>query len=298
MNEHRTVAVLLTCYNRRDITLQCLERLYKQELPEGFLFKVFLVDDGCTDGTAEAVKAAHPDIQVIQGDGSLFWCNGMRLAWEHAAKEDPEFYLWLNDDSMLLYGGLNKLIETFSLVSSQRPDMNTAQSFSCSHWPSDLGDACIIVGSCCDPETGEHTYGGQLRLGRHPTKLAPAPPQGTPVECDTFQGNVVLVSRKVYQRIGNMRSFSHAMGDTDYGYRAAKVGFRIWVASSVIAECGKNQKDDPSLQNKLCLRERISFLKKRLPPLDWLRLLWLHAGVRTLIYWPKPYIRVLLGLGK
>lgn len=267
----------MTCHNRRDITLQCLERLYSQKLPDGVSFNVFLVDDGCSDGTGEAVKADHPDIEVIQGDGSLFWCNGMRLAWEHAAREDPDFYLWLNDDSMFLDCAISSLISTWNQAEEKgRPDT-------------------IVVGSCLDPKTGTHSYGGKRRVSKHPGKLEAILSGEFPAECDTYEGNVVLIPKAVYLRVGNMRPFSHAMGDTDYGYRATKIGCSILIAPGYLAECEPNRAEDFRYNKSLNFAMRIKAIIKRLPPRDWWFFLKEHSGLRVYIYFLRPYIRVLLG---
>ena len=83
----KTIAVLLTCHNRKDKTLLCLKALYDQEgLNSDYLIEVFLVDDASTDGTAAAIKDKFPLVNIIQGNGYLFWNQGMRLAWKTATK--------------------------------------------------------------------------------------------------------------------------------------------------------------------------------------------------------------------
>lgn len=299
------IAVLMTCYNRKDTTLQCLDRLFSQELPVGISIMVFLVDDGCTDGTGAAVKAAYPDIKVIQGSGNLFWCNGMRMAWEHAAKEDPDFYLWLNDDVELYPDAVARLFATHREVcglklnvcktkDDARVDklLNTKPET-----PNCQPPSVIIVGSCCDPKTGEHTYGGQRRPGKHPAKLVPVEPQDVPVECDTFEGNIVLVPRCVFKKIGSMRSFKHTMGDIDYGYLTTVAGGCIYVAPGFVGLCEFNVKENLDRFAEMDILFRLKMLKKRLPPNDWFKFLWKHSGWRSLFYWPRPYIRSLLNVG-
>lgn len=78
------IAVLLTCHNRREKTLSCLQSLFGATMPEGYKTEVFLVDDGSTDGTGEAVEKCFPQVTVIQGDGNLYWNKGMNLAWKNA----------------------------------------------------------------------------------------------------------------------------------------------------------------------------------------------------------------------
>ena len=104
------LAVLLTCYNRVETTLRCLKRLFAQTV--GLGVKVFLVDDGSSDGSAVRVMAEFPQVMVAEGDGSLYWAKGMRTAWTAALAEGDDWdgYLWLNDDAELNDDALQKLL--------------------------------------------------------------------------------------------------------------------------------------------------------------------------------------------
>ena len=85
-------AVLMTCHNRKETTLRCLRGLPSD-------VDVYLVDDGSTDGTGAAVKASFPRVNVIRGEGDLYWAKAMELAWKTAVGAgDWDGYLWLNDD--------------------------------------------------------------------------------------------------------------------------------------------------------------------------------------------------------
>lgn len=94
------IAVLITCHNRVEGTTGCLKSLLWQ-VHDGM--KVFLVDDGSSDGTANAIRTNFPAVVVVEGDGSLYWAKGMRRAWEAAIADSQDWdgYLWLNDDTEL-----------------------------------------------------------------------------------------------------------------------------------------------------------------------------------------------------
>jgi GT2 family glycosyltransferase len=272
------IAVLITCHNRRANTIACLRRLFEQSLPRETALDVHLVDDGSTDGTSDAVRAAFPAVNIIPGDGTLYWSEGMRLAWRHASKADPDAYFWLNDDTVLYPGALASLLA----IAERLPET-----------------PCVALGSCRDAATGRHTYGGETVRTHHPAQTVPLlPDEAESKRCDTFNGNCVLVTRAAFRLLGSLRSFKHAIADTDYGLRATRMGIPIWVAPGYLATCDRNPVEGSWRDRALPRRQRMRILlgRKGLPPGDWWRFLWAHAGLRALLYWPMPYVRVLSGL--
>ena len=74
---------LMTCYNRKEKTLNALNHLIKGNPEVAFSFVV--ADDGSTDGTFEALQKI-PNLMIVRGDGNLFYSGGMRLAIAEAKK--------------------------------------------------------------------------------------------------------------------------------------------------------------------------------------------------------------------
>jgi len=112
------LAVIMACHNRRDNTLVCLSALKNQKLSRNLAIEVFLLDDGSTDGTAEAVSREFPDVHMITGDGTLFWNRGMHRSFSVAIKREFDYYMWLNDDSVLHKNALEVLLMTSQEVAS------------------------------------------------------------------------------------------------------------------------------------------------------------------------------------
>jgi len=266
------IAVLMTCHNRRSKTLACLDALMKQTSIDGIRVQVYLVDDGCTDGTGEAVREQYPQVNVLQGNGRLYWCGGMRAAFAEAMKGDYDYYLWLNDDTHLYPHAVYILLETSRKVQ----ELNGRDS--------------IIVGAVCDPDTGQPTYGGAVRLSKwRPLGLKPVEPQNEPQRCDTMNGNCVLIPRAIARTVGNLSSeFTHWIGDTDYGLRATKKGYTCWVAPGFVGTCRSNLDGIPWADPNIPLRERLKILNspKGLPPHEWTTFVRRHAG----ILWPYCWL--------
>ena len=71
--------VLLTCFNRKEKTINCIKSLSQGNKSQ---IDFIVVDDGSTDGTADALDnmakelyekdSEHVSIDVIRGDGGLY----------------------------------------------------------------------------------------------------------------------------------------------------------------------------------------------------------------------------------
>lgn len=273
------IAVLITCHNRKEKTLACLDALAKQEDIADVTVSVYLVDDGCTDGTGEAVRCNYPKVKVLQGDGSLYWCGGMRLAFAEAMKGDYHYYLWLNDDTILFLGALRTLLETSRKLGERE------------------GRAAIVTGSTCDPKTKELTYGGVVRKSRwHPFQFLQVMPSDEPRPCDTINGNCVLIPRQVSCTVGILSpDFTHGAGDFDYGLRARAKGFSCWVAPGFVGTCSRNSAQGSCKDLTLSVRERLRKMTSPTgpPPMrEWMVFTRRHGGVLWPIYWLRTLIRV------
>ena len=91
----KSVAILLTVHNRKEKTYKCLNSVYKNigKITE-YDFDVYLTDDGSTDGTYTMVKENFSKVKVIKGNGNLFWCRGMYVAWKEACNtKDYDYYI-------------------------------------------------------------------------------------------------------------------------------------------------------------------------------------------------------------
>ncbi|WP_017651403.1 glycosyltransferase family 2 protein [Fortiea contorta] len=277
------LAVLMTCHNRREKTLTCLQQLSQQNLPANVKIQVYLVDDYSTDGTREAVISAYPDIKVIQGNGNLFWNGGMRLAFAEAIQLNYDYYLWLNDDTLLYSEAVNTLLTTSDNLKS-------------------LGHhQAIVVGSTQDPETGVLTYGGMVRDSWwHPLKFSLVQPDVEAKPCLTMNGNCVLIHREVVQSIGNLdATFTHNTGDIDYGLRAQKHNCSIWIVPGYVGTCENNVSGLKIWeQTNKSLREQWHQVNqpKGLPLKEWKTFAYRYAGWFWPIYWLLPYARLLMNI--
>jgi GT2 family glycosyltransferase len=274
------IAVLMTCFNRRETTLACLQALLEADLPRSIVLSVLLVDDASTDGTATAVRGRFPRVEIVCGDGTLFWNRGMHLAQELAMRAAPDFVLWLNDDTVIRKDALTRMFATFLQLSLN------------------VKVPAIVVGATADPATGKITYAGMTPVSRlrpfryrrvwHPDEVR---------ECHAMNGNLVLIPRIIVERLENLDAvFEHAMGDIDYALRARRAGFRIFVAPGVMGFCSHNTVmrtgADPRLS--LAIRWKRFTSRKGLPLRSWLHFTRRHGAAAWPLFFLWPYVRFLV----
>jgi GT2 family glycosyltransferase len=269
MERPKDIAVLMTCFNRRETTLACLRSLAEQEVPAGYRVRVFLTDDGSSDGTGDAVRREFPEATVLQGDGNLYWVGGTMMAWDAARPAD--FYLWLNDDVKLRPGALRTLLAVYHAAGNV---------------------ATMVAGATCDPDVGKTCTGGLRRKSWHDVSVME--PTGEVQHCDSMAGNIVLIPHCVEERIGALDpAYTHFFADGDYGMRARKAGVDILLAPGHLGVCRLNPLANTSFDPKLTIRQRWQKMfgpKGYRPPREWWAFVRAHAPRPKLLYWIVPYL--------
>lgn len=242
MIKFKNVAVLLTVHNRKETTLKCLSSLYlnMKECSSDYIFDIYLTDDGSTDGTYEAISELYPEVHIIKGDGTLFWCRGMINSWKYAVSQKQyDYFLWANDDTILLENAFTLIFKSNSLS----------------------GDNAIIGGAFCSVVDGHVTYGGKTLSGEDLL------PNGKLQQFDLLHGNLVLVPRTVYEQIGMLdASFHHGIGDYDYGLRALKKGIKLYLTPEYVGTCEGHLAFSKCYDVKYGLFQRFRFLYSPLGP--------------------------------
>mgnify|MGYP003616443677 CR=1 FL=1 len=270
-------AVLMTCFNRKEKTINCLNNLFNCFFGVPHDFDVYLVDDASTDGTVAAVRSKFPSVNIINGSGDLYWNKGMFLAFEKALLGDYDYYFWLNDDTIIFDDSIKRMIY-FSVDSyaDRAPG--------------------IYVGSTCG-SNGAVTYGGSLSSGFFGRFRYKKIINNLSIElCDVMNGNFVIINKEIVKKIGIIdESFEHAFGDIDYSLRARAAGFFIYLMPGVFGVCENNSIKNSFVDKcaKFSVRWRSLISKKGLPVKSWFIFTRRHGGYFWMLYFIWPYIKFL-----
>lgn len=240
----KQIAVLITCFNRKAKTLQCIADIRASKLTSLAQVDIFIVDGGSNDGTMEAVRESFPEVHIRQENG-LYWAGGMRAAWKMASGTGTNYdFFWLvNDDTRIYADTLQRLMDA---------DVYARRQYN---------KGGIYVGSTKAIGTDHFTYGGRklLRWGHQKSEVIL--PDADYHFCELGNANIMLVSRDVYDGIGRFSEvYTHGIADYDYTLRAVRVGFACLVVPGYCGECIDDHGNNWAPASS-SLKDRIRFLK-------------------------------------
>jgi GT2 family glycosyltransferase len=248
------------------LSLRCLqESTYKN-------LKILLVEDGCTDGTVEHCRTDFPEVEILHGDGELWWSGAINVGTRHALEQGAELVMWINDDVRAEPDTIEHLVATI--------ERQGTTSIACARIKLTDSSAAEWIGR---PPPWHPNF--QLGPQAEPSAKGDLPIDHPP------GGQGVIIPAKCFEEIGQIdaRNFPHYWADHDFHYRAMRAGYKYFVAAeatvwNVPNEPRPDVKPDFSLRwMRWFLTDRRSamnmptlrrLLKRHLPPRDYRKIFY------------------------
>ena len=100
----KKVSIIIVNWNGRDVTMDCVESLIKQDYPE---LEIIVSDNGSTDGSIETLRERFPQVRRVE--------NGENLGFGSAVNRGIEagfgdYFLFLNNDLVLQVDAVRELV--------------------------------------------------------------------------------------------------------------------------------------------------------------------------------------------
>lgn len=211
------VSVIVISYNTRAMTLECLHSVYAETRAASI--EVIVVDNGSTDGSAEAIGNEFPQARMIASDTNLGFAAGNNLAAKQAS---GRYLLLLNPDTVVLNAAIDRLVA----FADAHPEAGLyggrtlypngqLNPPSCWRRPSIWSSLCRAVGiSGAFKNSGwlnADAYGGWDR--------------DTVRAVDIVSGCFLLIRRELWERLGGFDTSYFMYGeDWDLCFRAQRLG--------------------------------------------------------------------------
>ena len=210
----RRIVVVVSTFNRVQMTMRFLGSLFAELNAANLAARVVLVDDNSRDGTRDRVAENYPAVEIIHGDGFLFWAGSVRRALDvlEPSIDDVDGIVLANDDIVFDAGALGAMYD----LAHQR-------------------DA--IVGGAVYAADGQlEASGGRFgRLCR--ARQCRLVPNGSPQACDLLPAHALYIPATIYRKLGPFDpTFQHGHIDLEYSVRAGRRGQVLLLAPDRVAQ--------------------------------------------------------------
>lgn len=238
---HTKLAIVTPVHNRRAETLQFLRSIFRSDL-NGIDVRIFIVDDGSTDGTADAVRENFPDVNIIAGSGDLWFTEGTNRGITAALSDNPDFVLTCNNDSIFDQNAIARLVDC-----CQRHERSVVGALLLD-WSSP--HRVFQVAPKWDLWRGGNRHWFHQTVWTVPDR---------PWYVEMIVGNCVLFPATAIREAGLMDSKRFPQyGDAEYTPRLRKLGWKLLVEPRARVFCKPN--DPPSGFRYLPLTEKFRCL--------------------------------------
>lgn len=250
------VALVLPVHNRRVLTLRALRSLGRCARTD-LALRVIVVDDGSTDGTSAAVRTAFPEVELLHGDGTLFYAGGTNLGLRAALDGGVDYVIAANDDAVFDLDVLD------ALVACARAHPRSVVGALLLSWATPHRVFQVAP--------TWHTWSGGWCL---PAALDIWSLPRTPFEVQSLAGNCLLLPAAALLEVGLMdaRNFPQHGADLDLCTRLRRAGWSLLVEPRARVFCQPNT--PPSLGASSWGARVRALLRERTHPHN-LRVLWL-----------------------
>lgn len=218
------LSVVIVAWNTRDLAVSCVA-LLQQELDElrakrGISSEIFVVDNGSTDGTVEALRQRFPAIEVIGLLENRGFAAGNNVALERVR---GEFVLLLNSDVEVSSASIDRCLGVLQGASSAGavgprllfPDGRTQGSV---HGFPGVGNE-LIPRRCQSRAAGEFN-----------------PDASEVVAVNALRGAALFVRLRVIQTVGPLcEEFFFFLEETDWCWRMREAGWDVLFVPDAVA---------------------------------------------------------------
>jgi len=266
------VYIIILNSNRRDDTLACLASISQSTYKE---ISVIVLDNKSTDGSVEAIRSSFPKVQLINLSTNLGYAGNNNVGIEEAIKQEAEWILVLNEDTILDPDCLTELVkvgESDTKIGIVGPLVYHYDE------PNVIQSAGGVLGR----------YWESIHLGKNEEDRGQFK---SPNSVEWVSGCAILVRREAIEQAGMLdKNYFIYWEETEWCIRVGRFGWKIFhVPSAKLWHKGvqKDYKPKPSF-TYYATRNHLATLAKHNAPLAVHIYTWLQI-IRTLVSWTvKP----------
>jgi len=254
------IYIILPVHNRKETTEKFIKSLISQVYKD---FKLVLIDDGSTDGTAEMVLSYLPTSIILKGDGNLWWAGSLQKGyeWLMANAKDEDICLLINDDTIFDENFLSTAIQ---IISNKNETLLLARCYSQS-------DSSLL-------DCGVHVDLKFLTFEQAKTK--------EDINCLSTRGLFLKV--KDFKVIGGFypRILPHYLSDYEFTIRAFRKGYKLITDENLKLYVDQKTTGMHTISAKNIREYLFKYFSNRNSsnPIHWIVFIWLKSPFPWKIY--------------
>ncbi len=225
------IAIIIPIHNGLEYTKVCLQNLQKLFIQAKISnhYKIIIIDDGSTDGSADWIHKHFPEIHIVKGNGNLWWSGGVNRGIECALKQKTfsHVLLWNND--------VTSSPEYFTLLRKLANNSSIDTIWGSKVMYKGQEEKIWSMGGYFNPSNGKKDMYGRTKHDHADYKKI--------FQVDWLPGMGTLIPVSAFNKIGlfDEKRFPQYHGDSDFSLRAGKNGLEIKVHPELIIYNDKSQ---------------------------------------------------------
>lgn len=280
------LSIIIPSHNRRTELITLINELNEQINVDNINLSIIAVVDGSTDGTKEALNKLPFKVCIIEGNGYWWYTRSINEGLKCARKENPDFYLLLNDDVHIGNDYLQKLFNSYFEINVE----------------------CLLGTTSLTIEKPHYiTFSGVRNSPKFPYQRTHYIPFMTKVDLTDLKGFVpsqelpgrgMLIPKKVIDEVGLFdEKFPQYFSDLDFSRRVNQKGYPVYVSYEAVTYSHFEKTSDSTTFKPISHRKFIKNLfnpygRKHLGQIA--RYVWRHYPKIGFPYFYSKWVLILL----
>jgi len=245
------LSIIIVNWNTRDLLIQCLKSL--QQTFQRLKMEIFVVDNGSTDGSGEAVRAKFPEVIFIENRLNLGFARANNQAMRLSK---GRYILLLNPDTQVKEGAIETLKIFMDIhpkagvVGAQLLNSDGSKQNSIANFPS-------LATELLNKSLLRRLFPEQFP-GKERTYVEP-------IEVDSVIGACMMIRRTSMEQVGLLdEDYFLFLEETDWCYRFRRAGWKVYhhPQAEIYHFQGKSADRDKKRAKVEYSRSRRQFFKK------------------------------------
>jgi len=188
-------------------TIECLDALEENDYPN---LSVIVVDNGSSNDSISRIRAAHPEVLLLESSRNLGFAGGNNIGIRRALSDGAEFVWLLNNDTKPAKNALSELVAK----ALSDPEIGA------------VGSVCYYADR---PSTVQVWAGATANMWIGYAKNYTSPQKDESL--DSLYGASMLIARAALEQVGLLdEGFFHYWEETEFSLRLRRAGWRLTAA--------------------------------------------------------------------